>query len=65
MIERDITDYSLDDIKIYPKTYLLILALKENFSKSCLTFFTKNIIKENTNKKHIIMKIKNYLLVII
>ena len=52
--DSDITDYSLDDIKFCPKTYLLILALKENFLNENLTFFTKNIIKENTdNLKYI------------
>jgi len=45
--DSDIIDYSLDDVKFCPKTYLLILALKENFLKKSLTFFTKNIIKED------------------
>ena len=52
--DSDIIDYSLDDIKFCPKTYLLILALKENFLKKSLTFFTKNIINEDLNYlKHI------------
>ena len=55
--DKDIIDYSLDNIKFCPKTYLLILALKENFLNEnfkSLSFFTKNIIKENINNlKHI------------
>ena len=55
--DKDIIDYSLDNIKFCPKTYLLILALKENFLNEnfkSLTFFTKNIKKENIdNLKHI------------
>ena len=47
--DTDITNYSLDNIKFCPKTYLLVLALKENFLNENLTFFTKTIIKENLN----------------
>ena len=50
--DKDIIDYSLDNIKFCPKTYLLILALKENFLNEnfkSLSFFTKNMIEENIN----------------
>ena len=63
--DTDITNYSLDDIKFCPKTYLLILTLTEGFTKNIpdivSTFYTKNIIKESLDDLRYIKNIEGKL----